>query len=161
MTHKTLLKKRALSCAIAAMTTLSGLALTTNDYVYTPNGRYLVIDDVQSQVTFDLNNFTTFTSFSATNGIVATDLFITGKDEGTGLGYIKALTTKASTEGIKQQLQLTVGKTYVVSFKIKGSSLKATHSTICAHMEDLGLNKIIVYSTNHDDNVISELFSEP
>lgn len=146
------MKKRLLSLAAAALTTLSGFALTQGDYVYTPQGRFKVID-AASQVQFDLQNFTGFTAFSATEGRTVADIFTTGTDG--DLNYFQALATTGSAEGMNYQLSLAVGKKYVVSYKMKSSTLKATHNTICTHVvggaaADLGMNKAVVYDTRPD-----------
>ena len=146
------MKKRLLSLAAAALTTLSGFALTQGDYVYTPQGRFKVID-AASQVNFDLQNFTGFTAFSATEGRTAADIFTTGTDG--DLNYFQALATTGSAEGMNYQLSLAVGKKYVVSYKMKSSTLTSTHATICNHVvggaaADLGMNKAVVYNTRPD-----------
>ncbi|MBQ6760923.1 MAG: hypothetical protein IJP47_05820 [Prevotella sp.] len=146
------MKKRLLSLAAAALTTLSGFALTQGDYVYTPQGRFKVID-AASQVQFDLQNFTGFTAFSATEGRTAADIFTTGTDG--DLNYFQALATTGSAEGMNYQLSLAVGKKYVVSYKMKSSTLTSTHATICNHVvggaaADLGMNKAVVYNTRPD-----------
>lgn len=141
------MKKRLLSLAAAALTTLSGFALTQGDYVYTPQGRFKVID-AASQVQFDLQNFTGFTAFSATEGRTVADIFTTGNDG--GLDYFQALQTYGSAEGMNYQLSLAVGKKYVVSYKMKSSTLTSTHTTICGHAGESGMNKAVVYNTRPD-----------
>lgn len=141
------MKKRLLSLAAAALTTLSGFALTQGDYVYTPQGRFKVID-AASQVQFDLQNFTGFTAFSATEGRTAADIFTTGTDG--DLNYFQALTTAGSAEGMNYQLSLAVGKKYVVSYKMKSSTLTATHATICRDAGESGMNRAVVYNTRPD-----------
>ena len=141
------MKKRLLSLAAAALTTLSGFALTEGDYVYTPQGRFKVID-AASQVQFDLQNFTGFTAFSATEGRTAADIFTTGTDG--DLNYFQALATTGSAEGMNYQLSLAVGKQYVVSYKMKSSTLTATHTTICTDAGESGMNKAVVYNTRPD-----------
>lgn len=141
------MKKRLLSLAAAALTTLSGFALTQGDYVYTPQGRFKVID-AASQVNFDLQNFTGFTAFSATEGRTVADIFTTGTDG--DLDYFQALATTGSAEGMNYQLSLAVGKKYVVSYKMKSSTLTATHATICSHAGESGMNRAVVYNTRPD-----------
>ena len=114
------MKKRLLSLAAVALTTLSGFALTEGDYVYTPQGRFKVID-AASQVQFDLQTFTGFTAFSATEGRTAAEIFATGTDG--DLNYFQAQATTGSAEGMNYQLSLAVGKQYVVSYKMKSSTL--------------------------------------
>lgn len=141
------MKKRLLSLAAAALTTLSGFALTQGDYVYTPQGRFKVID-AASLVQFDLQNFTGFTAFSATEGRTAADIFTTGTDG--DLNYFQALATTGSAEGMNYQLSLAVGKKYVVSYKMKSSTLTSTHATICGHAGESGMNRAVVYNTRPD-----------
>ena len=145
--NKTIMKKRLLSLAAVALTTLSGFALTTGDYVYTPQGRFKVID-AASQVQFDLQTFTGFTAFSATEGRTAADIFTTGTDG--DLNYFQALATAGSAEGMNYQLSLAVGKQYVVSYKMKSSTLTSTHATICSHAGESGMNKVVVYDARPD-----------
>ena len=145
--NKTIMKKRLLSLAAVALTTLSGFALTEGDYVYTPQGRFKVID-AASQVQFDLQTFTGFTAFSATEGHTAADIFTTGTDG--DLNYFQALATTGSAEGMNYQLSLAVGKQYVVSYKMKSSTLTSTHATICSHAGESGMNKAVVYDARPD-----------
>lgn len=145
--NKTIMKKRLLSLAAVALTTLSGFALTEGDYVYTPQGRFKVID-AASQVQFDLQTFTGFTAFSATEGRTAAEIFTTGTDG--DLNYFQAQATTGSAEGMNYQLSLAVGKQYVVSYKMKSSTLTSTHATICSHVGESGMNKAVVYDARPD-----------
>lgn len=82
------MKKRLLLSAAVALTAMSGFALENGDYVYAPQGRFLITGsagDVTLNLT-NLNDFTAVISEGSTSTLAS--LFNTGVD-GDNNGYFQ------------------------------------------------------------------------
>ena len=113
------MKKRLLLSLLAVCTAVTGFALTVNDYVYTPQGRFKIIDNPVKTVNFD-KELTGWTGVSATEGKAAKDIFAWNANGcADGIHSVKS-TDATEGEGMYMKFEPN-GQTYVVSFKMKGA----------------------------------------
>ena len=117
------MKKRLLFAFMAMCVAVSGFALTKGEYVYTPQGRFLITSDVLGGSTFQ--DWTGWTVKSA--GKTLAEKFNTNAN-----GYAAGLNSVVcvddptddnnKTEGMYYTFQPTsADATYIVSFKLKGA----------------------------------------
>lgn len=118
------MKKRLLFAFVAMCVAVSGFALTKNEFVYTPQGRFQIIGD-----NLNANNaFQTMDGWTAIGeGKTLADLFNTNAD-GLSAGFNSVVSTAATAdEGMYFKFEPTdANATYVVSFKMKGAALNTT-----------------------------------
>lgn len=136
------MKKRLLLSAAVALTTMSGFALENGDYVYAPQGRFLIMGSA-GDVTLNLTNLNDFTAvISEGSASTLASLFNTGLD-GDNNAYFQAVTSVSTAtqsasanfeddypaEGMYYKFP-TLSGTYIVSFKIKSENVPTTPHTI-------------------------------
>ena len=113
------MKKRLLLSLLAVCTAVAGFALEVNEYVYTPQGRFKIIDNPVKTVNFD-KELTGWTGVSATEGKAAKDIFVWNENGcADGIHSVKSDDATAG-EGMYMKFEPN-GQTYVVSFKMKGA----------------------------------------
>ena len=115
------MKKRLLFAFVAMCVAVSGFALTKNEFVNTPQGRFQIIGD-----NLNANNaFQTMDGWTAIGeGKTLADLFNTNAD-GLSAGFNSVVSTAATAgEGMYFKFVPTdANVAYVVSFKMKGAAL--------------------------------------
>ena len=112
------MKKRLLLSLLAVCTAVTGFALEVNEYVYTPQGRFKILDNPVKTVNFD-EELTGWTGVSATEGKAAKDIFAWNANGcADGIHSVKS-TDATEGEGMYMKFEPN-GQTYVVSFKMKG-----------------------------------------
>jgi len=113
------MKKRLLFALMAMCVAVSGFALSEGEYVYTPQGRFLITGN--NVASSDFSNLNGWTVVSATENQKLEDVFSIAQEEGTGMWYAKSLVATAG-EGMYFKFEPTSSaEVYVVSFKIKGT----------------------------------------
>ena len=115
------MKKRLLFALVAMCVTVSGFALTKNEFVYTPQGRFQIIGD-NLNADNALQDMAGWTAIG--EGKTLADLFSTNAD-GLAEGMNSVVSTAATAgEGMYFKFEPTdASATYVVSFKMKGAVL--------------------------------------
>ena len=120
------MKKRLLFGLMAAGLALNGFALGNGEYVYTPQGRFLITgDNLNANSSFATWNG--WTVVSAADGKTIDAAFVTNAN-----GYADGInsvmsTDAATTEGMYYKFTpASAGGTYVVSYKMKGSFAETT-----------------------------------
>ena len=115
------MRKRLLFAFMAVCVAVSGFALEKDEYVYTPQGRFLI-----TGTNLNANNaFQDMTGWTAIGeGKTLADLFITNVN-GLADGFNSVMSTAATAgEGMYFKFEPTdANGTYVVSFKMKGAVL--------------------------------------
>lgn len=161
------MKKHLLLLVGAVLTAMSGFALETGDYVYTPTGRYQILGGT-GDVTVDLSNLNSFTAV-VSEGSTSTleSMFTTGID-GSGNNYfnsnvaVSTATTSQSgedfpdfpAEGMYYKFPSLSG-TYIVSFKIKSEDAPTTPRTINNQVDWKGNNGKGTYYRGANENYIN------
>ena len=110
------MKKRLLLSLMAMCMGVSSFALSVNEYVYTPQGRFQISGE--TLVKHDFSNLEGWVS--ATDGQTLDDVYAVVKDTEAGFWYAQSKVSTAG-EGMYLQLSLSNEQTYVVSFKMKGA----------------------------------------
>ena len=161
------MKKRLLLSAAVALTAMSGFALENGDYVYAPQGRFLITGsagDVTLNLT-NLNDFTAVISEGSTSTLAS--LFNTGLD-GDNNSYFQAVTSVSTAtqsasaafeddypaEGMYYKFP-TLSGTYIVSFKIKSENVPTTPHTINNQVDWKGNNGRGTYYRGALENYIN------
>lgn len=118
------MKKRLLFAAMAMLTSVSSFALEADEFVYTPQGRFL-ITGANLNANNAFQDMTGWTVIGADKTLE--DKFITNAD-GYAAGINSVQSVDATTgEGMYFKFEPTdKGATYVVSFKMKGAALDNT-----------------------------------
>ena len=117
------MKKRLLFALMALCVTVSGFALSKNEFVYTPQGRFQITGD--NIVSCKFQNFDGWTVVG--EGITLEDRFNVNTD-----GFESGSNSVQSTELVTGQgmyykfVPTDAGSAYVVSFKMKGAALVTT-----------------------------------
>lgn len=117
------MKKRLLLSLMAMCMGVSGFALSEGEYVYTPQGRFLITGD-NSNTNSAFQDFTGWTLISSTDGaLLETTFDIVANGYADGLNSAKSLVSTAG-EGMYFKFEPTsASESYVVSFKMKGAAL--------------------------------------
>ena len=117
------MKKRLLLSLMAMCMGVSGFALSEGEYVYTPQGRFLITGD-NSNTNSAFQDFTGWTLISSTDGaLLETTFDIVSNGYAEGLNSAKSLVSTAG-EGMYFKFEPTsASESYVVSFKMKGAAL--------------------------------------
>ena len=114
--------KRLLFCALSALFAFSASAIQKGDYVYTPQGRFLITGD--NNLMGNAGSFANLDGWSVVTAAAheLADNFAVGTEEGSGLSYAQSLVNTVG-EGMKYtNSSLDAGTTYVISYKMKNSA---------------------------------------
>jgi hypothetical protein len=115
--------KRLLFSALSVLFAFSASAVQKGDYVYTPQGRFLITGDVNLMGTAgSFANLDGWTVVTAGENTVLADNFTVGTEEGSGLSYAQSLVNTVG-EGMKYTSNsLDANTTYVISYKMKNAA---------------------------------------
>lgn len=143
------MKKRLLLSAAVALTTMSGFALGTGEYLYTKDGRYKTTGGNMS--TASLTTFDGFVAVPTGSNISGEEvdwslLFSKGTDADAGLDYIQSASALANTAGIAYKLPTDGASSLLVSMKLKASGNVGIYNTACSHSATSGKNLIRLVS---------------
>ncbi len=143
------MKKRLLLSAAVALTTMSGFALGTGEYLYTKDGRYKTTDD--NRFAASLTTFDGFVAVPTGSNMSGTEvdwgkLFLQGTDADASLNYIQSASALADTDGIAYKLPASGASSLLVSMKLKASGNKGIYKTDCSHSAKSGMNLIRLVS---------------
>ena len=104
---------------MAMCVAVSGFAFEQGEFVYTPQGRFLVTGANVASSNF--SNLDGWTVVSATEGQTLDAIFTTAQEEGTGMWYAQSLVATAGEGMYFKFVPTDASATYVVSFKMKGA----------------------------------------
>lgn len=143
------MKKRLLLSAAVALTTMSGFALGTGEYLYTKDGRYKTTDD--NRFAASLTTFDGFVAVPTGSNMSGTEvdwgkLFLQGTDADASLDYIQSASALADTVGIAYKLPASGASSLLVTMKLKASGNKGIYKTDCDHSAKSGMNLIRLVS---------------
>ena len=116
------MKKRLLFALMAMCVAVSGFALEVGEYVYTPQGRFLITS--QNVASSNFADFTGWTVVSATAEKTFDQAFnINANGYAEGVNSASSVDNGVAGEGISFTFAPgDAGKTYVVSYKLKGTA---------------------------------------
>lgn len=143
------MKKHLLLLFTAAMTSLSSFALGLNDFIYTQNGRFQIMD-ATNNFTGSIQGFSGFSAIYNDGSTKVDSLFVTGQDATVG-DYFQSNINVPYTEGLISKLDLPAGN-YIVSFKLKSGAIT---SAIPSGGTFAGMNRIRLVSVAKDATVTS------
>lgn len=114
--------KRLLLCAVSALFAFSANAIQKGDYVYTPQGRFLITGDVNQMGTAgSFANLDGWTVVTAGENTVLEDNFAVGLDTASQVRYAQSVRNTVD-EGMKYtNSSLDASTTYVISYKLRNA----------------------------------------
>ena len=161
--------KRIILSLMAICLGVSSFALSANELVYTPQGRFMVSGD--NIASSDFSNLTSWMPISATEGIMIEDIFnINSNGYAEGLNSVKSISSTAG-EGMYFKFEPSDAfSTYIVSFKMKGdvgvtvrtSNLaydgngKLVSSTLLKNCVKIAGNSAHVYGNTEDELIANK-----
>ena len=141
------MKKRLLFALVAMCVTVSGFALTKNEFVYTPQGRFQITgDNLNANNAFQDMTGWTIVSASA-DKTLADNFVINANGLAEGFNSVKSLDATAG-EGMYYKFEPTdASATYVVSYKLKGAT------AVDVRVKTVAVSTNLVKVEGNSDNV--------
>ena len=157
--------KRLLFSALSVLFAFSASAVQKGDYVYTPQGRFLITGDVNLMGT--AGSFANLDGWSVVTAAAheLADNFAVGTEEGSGLGYAQSVVNTIN-EGMKYtNSSLDASTTYVISYKMRNAVEAAptrplTTSLATSNYVKDGANVVLITGTAGEDVVTYNQASE-
>ncbi len=147
------MKKRLLFSLMAMCTFVAGYALNQGEYVYTPQGRFLITgQNINANSAF--NDFSGWTLVSAMDGkTLETQFNVNANGYAEGINSV-ASTDATDTEGMYYKFEPTsASDTYVVSYKMKGLAATSIRVKTVAVKTNLVAINGVVKDSNGNDSV--------